>query len=165
MKKIIFSTNIDEMWSIEDREIEFKEYQSIDGVEDLSFEEWSQRYFEDIQKVNISELVSIEECILVGQLGRWDGNYESHMFIRDVKDLTRAMSNFDYVCIYTEGGKTYFKGSGHDGSSLFELKKIRSKYDFYKIKDRKEGNCSTDWWDVYFGSINDKKLRRMLGWM
>lgn len=166
MKKIIFSTDIDEMWSYEDRIEFFNECKANEGEDfDYDFDSWSMNEFDNMISDNLEELRPIEECILVGKLGRWNGNFDAHMFIKNIDDLTRAMNNFDYVCIYTESGKTYFKASDHDGSSLFELKKIRSKYDFENVRSKKEGDHDTDRWSTYFGSINDKKLRKILGWM
>lgn len=66
-----------------------------------------------------------DQWLLVGAIQRWDGTY-SGGFVFDTFDelMSRAAQDCDYYKFWDENGHFYLKCSHHDGTNIFEVKKL-----------------------------------------
>ena len=66
--------------------------------------------------------------ILQGYSGRWNGTHKGGYIFTDFMDMFRkATTDCDYVHLYDENGHFYLKCSHHDGTNLYEIKKVTEK--------------------------------------
>ena len=66
--------------------------------------------------------------ILMGTTERWNGKFRGGTVFSDFDDmLSKAMKDCDYLNIYDENGHMYLKCSHHDGTNLYEIKKMTDK--------------------------------------
>lgn len=67
-----------------------------------------------------------------GYVGRWDGRHAAGYVFNDFDDaFYKAVKDCDYVKLWDENGRFYLKCSHHDGTNLFEIKRINYKaYEF-----------------------------------
>ena len=68
------------------------------------------------------------EYILQGYVGTWRGAAQAGFIFNDFMDAyCRATKDCDYVHIYDENGHFYIKCSHHDGTNLYEIKRITER--------------------------------------
>ena len=67
-----------------------------------------------------------------GYMGRWDGRRAAGYVFDDFDDMFyKAVKDCDYIKLWDENGHFYLKCSHHDGTNLFEIKRINYKaYEF-----------------------------------
>lgn len=67
-----------------------------------------------------------------GYVGRWDGRHAAGYVFDDFDDMFyQAVKDCDYIKMWDENGRFYLKCSHHDGTNLFEIKRINQKaYEF-----------------------------------
>lgn len=66
--------------------------------------------------------------LLMGTVGRWNGRYEAGYVFNDWDEMFyKAIRDCDYWKIWDENGHFYLKCSHHDGTNLFEIKRITYK--------------------------------------
>lgn len=96
--------------------------------------------------------------MLRGYVGRWDGSHAAGYVFNDFDDMFyQAVKDCEYWKLWDENGHFYFQCSHHDGTNLFEIKRINSKgYDFidtwnYNYEDtRTEEEIHTIVWNSNF---------------
>ena len=80
------------------------------------------------EKENLEDFFSEGTWILRGCVGRWDGNYQAGTIFTDFMEMFyKATRDCDYVHIYDENGHLYLRCSHHDGTNLYEIKKLTDK--------------------------------------
>ena len=70
-----------------------------------------------------------ENLIVVGNYGRWDGNYKVCKSIKNSKELISFLNQWDYYRLYEENNKVKITCYDHDGHSYFELKQVRKMFE------------------------------------
>ena len=86
------------------------------------------QYWEDT-KVDLRKFFDDNEdqWLLVGAIQRWDGTYSGGFVFETFDDLmSKAAKDCEYFKFWDENGHFYLKCSHHDGSNLFEVKKLTS---------------------------------------
>jgi hypothetical protein len=70
--------------------------------------------------------------MLRGTVQRWNGNREAGYVFNDFDEMFyKAVADCDYIKIWDENGHFYIKCSHHDGTNIYEIKRINYKaYDF-----------------------------------
>lgn len=81
-----------------------------------------------------------------GYVGRWDGRHAAGYVFDDFDDMFyKAVKDCDYIKMWDENGHFYLKCSHHDGTNLFEIKRISSKgYDFIDNWNYNYGDTRTE---------------------
>lgn len=104
------------------------------GNEDPSDNEiWDEIHFLDSLewdevKESLDQFFSEGTWILSGTIGRWNGNYEAGTVFTDFNRMfAGAARDCDYVNFYDKNGHLYLECSHHDGTNLYEIKKITDK--------------------------------------
>ena len=70
--------------------------------------------------------------ILQGFTGRWDGTYKGGYIFTDFMEMFyKATKDCDYIHIYDENGHFYIQCSHHDGTNLYEVKKVTQNGTYY----------------------------------
>ena len=73
--------------------------------------------------------------LLMGTVGRWNGQHQAGYVFNDFDDMFyKAVRDCDYIKLWDENGHFYLKCSHHDGTNLFEIKRISYKA-LYFIED------------------------------
>ncbi|MBO5969197.1 MAG: hypothetical protein J6S14_11950 [Clostridia bacterium] len=100
-------------------------------------EVWDQLYFEydldwedarhDLEKF----MRDNGPLLVVGSLGLWYGNCAGGKICKDLRELSGAWEDCDYINIYDQNGHLYIKCSHHDGSNYFECKVLTEKGENY----------------------------------
>lgn len=67
-----------------------------------------------------------------GYVGRWNGRHAAGYVFNDFDDMFyKAVKDCDYIKMWDENGHFYLQCSHHDGTNLFEIKRINYKaYEF-----------------------------------
>ena len=66
--------------------------------------------------------------ILMGTVGRWDGPRAAGYVFKDFDDMFyKAIKDCDYWKFWDDNGHFFFKCSHHDGTNMFEIKRINDK--------------------------------------
>lgn len=111
-----------------------KETLIANGIENPTEEEiWEEIYFIDSinweeEKERLVEFFKNNTWILQGYTGRWDGNYKGGFIFTDFEEMfDRATKDCGYIHIYDENGHLFLKCSHHDGTNLYEIKKVTEK--------------------------------------
>lgn len=94
---------------------------------------WEEIYFYD--RINWSDAIEDlkqwfvgYQYMIRGYVGRWNGTFAAGTVFTDIeKAIREAITDCDYIKIWDENGHFYLKCSHHDGTNLFEIKKIRPK--------------------------------------
>lgn len=77
-----------------------------------------------------------------GYVGRWDGEYAAGHIFNNFEDMFyEATIDCDYIKMWDEDGHFYLKCSHHDGTNLYEIKRITDKA--YQFAD----NWAYNWGD------------------
>ena len=108
-------------------------------IEELSDEAyWEERYFYD--EVNWDEtkellerVFSDDELIVFGAVGRWNGVFEGGFVCNGLNEvLDRCTQDCNYIEFYDENGHLFLHCTHHDGSCLFEIKRLTEEgYNYY----------------------------------
>ena len=70
--------------------------------------------------------------ILSGCIERWNGSYEGGFIFKSFSEMIRkAGQDCDYFHFYDENGHFYLQCSHHDGTNLYEIKKLTKKGEEY----------------------------------
>ena len=78
-----------------------------------------------LEKERLIEFFAGETWILQGYNQLWYGNQRAGYVFTDFMDMfSKAMKDCDYVHIWDENGHMYLECSHHDGTNLYEIKKI-----------------------------------------
>lgn len=78
-----------------------------------------------LEKERLIEFFSGGTWILQGYNQLWYGNQRAGYVFTDFMDMfSKAMKDCDYVHIWDENGHMYLECSHHDGTNLYEIKKI-----------------------------------------
>lgn len=80
---------------------------------------------------------NLNDFVLVGSLGRWNGRYSVSKIIRSGwREFAEILVDFDSVEISDEDGHLIVECSDHDGSSRFELKELTQKgWEYLNVYD------------------------------
>lgn len=87
--------------------------------------------------------------IIVGTVGRWDGNYDGGKFFKDTTGYYRInpLQDCEYVRFYTdENDILSIDGSHHDGNDHFQIKELTKK--------------GRELYDNWCGDLDDKRTDR-----
>lgn len=97
-----------------------------------------------------------ENLMVVGIYGRWNGKFDVCKPIENAKELINFLSKWDYYKVFEDGNKIKIECSDHDGSSYFELKQLRKKYqyDYEDIIEEIRPNSV----DKFFKRISKKEM-------
>ena len=70
--------------------------------------------------------------LLTGTVGRWNGTRAAGYVFNDFDDMFyKAVKDCNYIKLWDENGHFYIECSHHDGTNLFEIKRINEKaYNF-----------------------------------
>ena len=110
-----------------------KEYLVENGAdeEDITDEEiWSEIYFQDelnweAEKEMLNNFFEGATWILQGYSGRWNGRCKGGYIFTDFEDMFyKAVKDCDYIHIFDENGHLFLKCSHHDGTNIYEIKKM-----------------------------------------
>lgn len=117
--------------------IDFCEMNDIDHKE---YDQESERFLNwvydelDIQwddlKVELKHNPSCnEECVVLGDVGRWNGTYEIQptKFNCVMDAIMECVKGSDYIKIYIEDGEIYVIGIHHDGRNVFSIHRLNQK--------------------------------------
>ena len=86
--------------------------------------EWDEILFDDL-KHELRSFVNGSKWILQGYIGRWDGKYHGGFIFDNADNMIRkVLSGCDYYEFYDENGHFYIKCSHHDGTNIYEVKKV-----------------------------------------
>ena len=103
-------------------------------VENITEEKiWEEIYFIDSinweeEKERLVDFFKNNTWILQGYTGRWNGNYKGGFIFTDFEEMfDRVTKDCDYIHIYDENGHLFLKCSHHDGTNLYEIKKVTEK--------------------------------------
>lgn len=135
-KRTIYS-NYDLWGDYEEDAREYFEYTYGDDKEPTQEELWDIIHSLDedaweIEKENLEKFFSEGTWILRGTVSRWDGTYPAGTIFTDFMDMfSKATEDCDYIHIYDENGHLYLKCSHHDGTNLYEIKKLTEKGEVY----------------------------------
>lgn len=94
---------------------------------------WDEIYFIDNMNWSQTEdeletFFSEGTWIMQGAVGRWNGTYATGIIFTDITEaFNKATKDCDYIHIYDENGHLYLQCSHHDGTNLFEIKKLTNK--------------------------------------
>ena len=101
-----------------------------------------------------------ENLMVVGTYGRWNGKFEVCKPIENSEELINFLSQWDYYKLYEENNKIQIICSDHDGTSYFELKQLRKKYQ-YDYRDIIE-NIKPEKVEKFFKRITKKEMENFL---
>ena len=105
MKKIIWTNEID----IDEEDL---------IEEDLIEEDLIEEDFNQFLRPLIEEQLVNNIIIMVGAIGRWDGNFKGGKVVEIEKLLS---NNYDTLRFYNNTGKLEWEGIDHDGSTIMDL--------------------------------------------
>lgn len=94
---------------------------------------WDEIYFMDScnwddEREQLIDFFSGSTWILQGTTGLWTGRHKGGCIFTDFMDMYYiAAKDCGYVHIYDENGHFYIKCSHHDGTNLYEIKKLTDK--------------------------------------
>lgn len=133
MKEIVLYTTD---YDFEEMKKEYVTWSSDNGIE-VSLEDvtdsevWdyvSDRLEMDYDDFKLNYKKFFEDgVLLMGTLGRWNGNKQAIKYCEDIDDFRSSLSSFEYIKIYKEGKHTYVSCADHDGSSIFEVRLMNNK--------------------------------------
>lgn len=90
--------------------------------------------------------------LLRGTVGRWNGNHAAgYVFSNFDAMFYKATKDCDYVKMWDENGHFYLQCSHHDGTNLFEIKRITDKaFNFIENTDKPMKEAHTIVWNNNF---------------
>ena len=94
---------------------------------------WEEIYEQDNlnwqdEKERLIDFFEGSTWILQGYSGRWNGTHRGGYIFTDFMEMfQKATKDCDYVHIYDENGHLFLKCSHHDGTNLYEIKKVTDK--------------------------------------
>jgi len=96
-----------------------------DDVSESQIQAW--RYLEDDfdwenAEYELKNFFNGKDVIMVGTVGRWDGNYAGGKVGEFWELYHEAVRDCDYIKIYEKGGHFYIECSHYDGTNHFEVK-------------------------------------------
>ncbi len=68
-----------------------------------------------------------DSFLLMGTVELWTGKHASGFIFSDIDELSHAWKDCDYIEFYDENGHLYLRCSHHDGTNLYEIKKISKR--------------------------------------
>ena len=104
-------------------EDEITEEKIWDKIYELDKENW------EIEKERLVEFFDDgSSWILRGTIGLWYGNVEAGTVFTDFEKMFKtAMDDCDYCEFYDENGHLYLRCAHHDGTNLYEIKRVTEK--------------------------------------
>ena len=113
-----------------------------------------ERYWEDIS----CELKHFFEkggaWLLMGSIGRWDGNYKIGYIFNTFEEFCRCFRDCDYIEITDDEGHLKIKCSHHDGTNFYEVKCVSDfVYEWYNNHEHyiyDKGKVYTKMWNNNF---------------
>ena len=87
-------------------------------------------------RCELSEFIQKNDSfLLMGTVGLWTGRHAGGFIFSDIDELSKAWTNCDYIEFYDENGHLYLRCSHHDGTNLYEIKKISKQgMEYYSDK-------------------------------
>ncbi len=99
---------------------------------------WEERYFMDeVEWEEAKELLERvfgdDELIVFGAVGRWNGVFDGGFVCNGLDDiLEHCTQDCNYIEFYDENGHLFLHCTHHDGSCLFEIKRLTEEgYNYY----------------------------------
>jgi hypothetical protein len=129
-KEIVVFDNYDSDFELVKADYEANNYDEIPG--DIEYTEsmfWDdeQMYWKDFQN-NLERILSGNNVWIVkGNVGTWQGPKESGAIIYSIEKLSKIWKDCDYIKVTDKEGHLYFECSHHDGTNIFELKRLTEK--------------------------------------
>lgn len=111
---------------------EYKEKEEITN-DDI----WNEIYEQDAsnwedEKARLVDFFDGSTWILQGYAGCWDGRHKGGYVFTDFEDMWyKATEDCDYYHIYDKNGHLFLQCSHHDGTNLYEIKKVTEKGEKY----------------------------------
>lgn len=73
-----------------------------------------------------------DSFLLMGTVELWTGKHAGGFIFSDIDELSKAWKDCEYIEFYDENGHMFLRCSHHDGTNLYEIKKIsRRGLDYY----------------------------------
>ncbi len=107
------------------------------GMEATENNIWDEIYLQDSlnwndEKETLIDFFEGSTWILQGYSGRWNGRYRGGYIFTDFMEMFyKATKDCDYIHIYDENGHLFLQCSHHDGTNLYEIKKVTEKGESY----------------------------------
>ena len=115
--------------------------------DNYDLEEMNCDYWEDERELLKEFFDGSEQYLVRGYVGRWNGSYAAGQVFNDFDEMFyTAAQDCDYWKIWDENGHLYLKCSHHDGTNLFEIKRLTQR-----------GAAFLDKWENDFGDIRTMK--------
>lgn len=137
MKKTIVYNNYD-LWEDYSEEAKNHLEEESDGMEVTKDAIWNEIHFQDgivweDENSRLEDFFTGRGYFLaMGIVGRWNGNFSGGQVFDNWQDMFDVLAeDCDYWKIWDEDGHFYIKCSHHDGTNLYEIKRINEKaYNF-----------------------------------
>lgn len=129
-ERIIYNNyNLEEMYN------DCREYLLEDHEPDEITDEmiWNEIYFQDRcnwedEHERLKGWICGYHFMIRGHVGRWNGRHAAgHVFKEFDEIFYKAVQDCDYWKIWDENGHLYLQCSHHDGTNIFEIKRITEK--------------------------------------
>lgn len=131
---------------------DYEEYESYEVIVDLQAEDW------DNMKRELDDDFGNSQLLVVGTVGLWNGNFAAGKLCKDVDEIfTGVLTDCDYRKVWYENGHLYIRGSHHDGTNEYEIKKVTDRgLDYYdnwnyeqdsRLKDYSEREIHQRMWN------------------
>ena len=122
--------------------------------DNYDFDEMNDVYWEDEREILNRFFDGSKQYLIRGYMGRWDGTHAAgHVFDDFDEMFYQAARDCDYWKIWDENGHLYFKCSHHDGTNLFEIKRLTQK-----------GADFLEKWENNFGDFRTTKEAHGIIW-
>lgn len=107
-----------------------KGWSSADDIPDELV--WDEIYFIqemnwDDTKIELEHFFDGGDFLVYGTFGGWRGRQAAGKIIHNFLELAEAWKDCDYINLYDENGHFYIECSHHDGTNLYEVKRITNK--------------------------------------
>ena len=144
---------------MEEMLMDYREFNNI--PEDIDIDKEFNSYLLDCLNHSVEDFLLTfkgENLMIVGIYGRWDGRFDVCKPIENAKEFINFLSQWDYYKVFEEKNKIKIECANHDGSSCFELKQLRKKYqyDYEDIIEEIRPNSV----DKFFKRISKKEMEK-----
>lgn len=129
-----YDIDYDSMWE------SFVEFCKINDIDHKEYNQESEKFYNyvyDTLDMDWDDMVMElehnkscnEECVVLGDIGRWDGTYEIQTTKFDcVMDAIKECVKYcDYIKIYVEDGEIFVTAMHHDGRNTFTIHRLNQK--------------------------------------
>lgn len=109
---------IEEQWTSPQDIPDYRIFREIETTDDIAWQ--------DI-KLELEILFKNNYFLLTGTCGTWHGDIQGGKFINTVNELLSIIQHLDDFKIIDRNGHLIIEGSHHDGTDIYELKRLTQK--------------------------------------